>query len=64
MTKRAVLAIVQAMPADETLPDSEPLVQDAVRWAIEAYYGQRDVRRCLTRAHRAKRTLDAAGTRL
>jgi hypothetical protein len=38
MTKRAMSAIVVAMPAGQTLTDSKPLMDDAVRWAIEAYY--------------------------
>jgi hypothetical protein len=38
MTKRAIRAIVVAMPAGESLPDPEPLFDDAVRWAIQAYY--------------------------
>jgi hypothetical protein len=38
MTKRAMSAIVVAMPVGVALSDSKPLMDDAVRWAIEAYY--------------------------
>jgi len=38
MTKRAMRAIVIAMPAGTVLTDAKPLMDDAVRWAIEAYY--------------------------
>jgi hypothetical protein len=38
MTKRACLAIVIAMPAAESLRNPDALLDDAIRWAIEAYY--------------------------
>jgi hypothetical protein len=38
MTKRAMSAIVVAMPAGEAITDTKPLMDDVVRWAIEAYY--------------------------
>jgi hypothetical protein len=38
MTKRAVRAIVVALPLGESLPNPETLLDDTVRWAIQAYY--------------------------
>jgi hypothetical protein len=38
MTKRTVGAIVFALPPWQAITDSKPLLDDAVRWAIEAYY--------------------------
>jgi hypothetical protein len=38
MTKHAYRAIVVAMPVEEALRNPEALLQDTVRWAIEAYY--------------------------
>lgn len=38
MMKRAVSAIVVAMPMGEALPNPQPLLDDTVRWAIQAYY--------------------------
>jgi leucyl-tRNA synthetase len=37
-TKRTVEAIVFALPPWQAITDSKPLLDDAVRWAIEAYY--------------------------
>jgi hypothetical protein len=38
MTKRACRAIVTEIPGDETIRNSDPLLEETVRWAIEAYY--------------------------
>jgi len=38
MTKRAMRSIVVRMPANESLLNPEPLLEEAVRWAILAYY--------------------------
>jgi hypothetical protein len=38
LTKRTCRAIVLAMPAAESLRNPDTLLDDAVRWAIEAYY--------------------------
>lgn len=38
MTKRACLSIVLGMPAAKALRNPDALLDDTVRWAIEAYY--------------------------
>jgi hypothetical protein len=38
MTKQACRAIVVGIPAGDTLRNPEALLDDTVRWAIEAYY--------------------------
>jgi leucyl-tRNA synthetase len=38
LTKRTVTAIVVALPPWQEITDSKPLLDDAVQWAIEAYY--------------------------
>jgi hypothetical protein len=38
MTKRTCRSIVLGMPIEQALSNPDALLQDAVRWAIEAYY--------------------------
>ena len=38
MTKRAMRSIVLHMPSSESLLNPEPLLEEAARWAILAYY--------------------------